>query len=428
MRILFCIAEPEVMAMHVQQPVEILYTGTQLQQMGHDVAVLDLRISSFKRETSRRKPDLVFLLTQTYDRSQCFSLSFNKAKEAITSLRKVLPEVPIVTVGVHGSIEPDLTSRTLASDLILPGELEAVVPWFIQEYVRDSSVLGRSLPGELMPQQVDPATLPVPNYSLIDTTAYRSEVIDPQSRSIRFAKAGLIFANRGCPFPCAYCFVWFGKRLRYRPVNLVVEELRQQVSHGVRHFFFLDYTFTLDKEWVRRLCKEIKAAGLDISWLCQTRCECVDPEILAVMREAGCLGIFYGVESPWIEQAEMSKPSPRYVIDDVIRATNAADIRCFLFILLGVEGRDPAIARQLVDWLAQTPAIFSARLLLPRPHTFLWQQHSSASESDSWEDLRAASQAIAEEYYQYSMLEKLQELLRQLPNNILNLPVVVDDG
>ncbi|HEX6288641.1 MAG TPA: radical SAM protein [Herpetosiphonaceae bacterium] len=421
MKILFCVTKSDLKTPFLQQPVEVLYTGTILQQMGHDVAVWDVRVGSMTEpELSQHSPDLVFLVTQTYDLSQCYALTLNGAKDTVQLLRAALPGVPIVTVGMHGSIETAVTSRTLDTDLTLPGELESAIPWLVEHYQNDPHFLARPLAADAVPLQVDPATLPVPNYSLIDVEAYRGEVIDRESQRIRYDKAGLIFANRGCPYTCAYCFVWFGRKIRYRPVALIIEELRQQAAHGVRHFFFLDYTFTLDKQWVRQLCTALKAAELEVSWICQTRCERVDRELLQEMKDAGCAGIFYGVESPWISQTHMVKPTPREVIDRVIRETNEVGIRCFLFILLGLENQDPAIARQLLDWLSEVPATFHYSLLLPRPHTTLWDMHAPADiRITSWEDFAAVSQSIGQQHYWCSDLEEFQASVQSLPNYVV---------
>ena len=50
-RVAFCIAEPEVAARHVQQPVGVLYTAAILQLMGCHVTLWDARVEpSMSRE------------------------------------------------------------------------------------------------------------------------------------------------------------------------------------------------------------------------------------------------------------------------------------------------------------------------------------------------------------------------------------------
>lgn len=419
MKILLTIAETESISKYLQQPVETLYTATILQQRGHTVHILDLRTSDLvDRLWQETAPDLIFLLTQAYDRSQCFSLKLDRAQSATRTLRRLFPRTPIVVVGVHGTIEPEFTGQVLSPDCILPGEIEASIPWFVEQFTANPSIVDQLPSWGEIPQQVDPAMLPIPDYSLINVNSYRSEVICVDRSNVRFAKTGLIFANRGCPYSCAYCFVWFGKKLRYRSVDMVVEELRQQVRRDVHDFFFLDYTFTINRNWTLQLCAAIMRAGLDISWICQTRCERVDPELLTAMRQSGCSGIFFGIESPWIDQTDMLKPMPRSVIERAIAMTKQADILPFLFILVGIENQDPDAAQQLIDWLSCVPATFSANILLPRPHTALWNKHKPGGIMHSWQHVQMTSQAIFEQQYHHPGTQRFLAQLHELPNNI----------
>jgi len=74
---------------------------------------------------------------------------------------------------------------------------------------------------------------------------------------------------RGCPYACTYCAakLMSGKRLRYREVEAVVDELAHyRTVYGQRHFSFVDDAFTQDYSYVRALCEAICARGLDIEW------------------------------------------------------------------------------------------------------------------------------------------------------------------
>lgn len=424
MNILLCVSKTDL-TFYFQQPVETLYTGTILKQQGHNVSILDFRTGQISQEDlAHYAPHLIFLVTCTYDRSQGYSLSLVGPQSVATTLRASFPRVPLIAVGTHGSIEPHATLRALDVDHILPGELEACIPWFVDAYEHNPKILWEALPLKDIPLQVDPATLPVPDYDLLtDLSLYYGEAINPHNGVVRSDTTGLIFANRGCPYACSYCFVWFGKKLRTRPVALVVEELAQQAARGVHNFFFLDYTFTLDHAWVRALCAAIRERNLAVTWICQTRCERVDLELLQEMQSAGCTGIYYGVEAPWIADTEMAKPTSRKVIEETIHMTNAANIRCFLFILIGLEAQDPIVGRQLVDWLAQVPAIFTANPLLPRPHTDLWKRHNGPARASSWESVMEFSVSTLQNHYWYPEMRGLVEDLQRLPNYILNVSV-----
>ncbi|MEK8104310.1 radical SAM protein [Micromonospora sp. M12] len=218
------------------------------------------------------------------------------------------------------------------------------------------------------PRNTDPATLPVPDYTLIDVTKYWSEVIDPATGVLSNNVTGLLFANRGCPYTCSYCFVWFGAKIRRREPRQVVAEMRAQAEQGVRNFFFLDYTFTIIPGWVRELCELIRRGTGRVLALPDAG-GTVNPELLADMRSAGCVGIYYGVESPWIGDIEMDKPTPQPVIEKAIQDTADAGIHPLIFILFGTENGEEEKARQLHEFLAGLPGTFHPSVLMPRPFT-----------------------------------------------------------
>ncbi|TCB99658.1 B12-binding domain-containing radical SAM protein [Micromonospora zingiberis] len=416
MKICLLVAMPDRPLLFVQQPVESLYTATILRQQGHDAYLVDARLG--EDQVKLGDPDLVIVITQTYDLTQCNSISLEKSRELVAMVRQRHPGVPIVAAGVHASMEPEMTRRDLDVDASLPGELESAVPAFVARVTADPLALHG--PFDDIPQQVDPQTLPVPDYDLVDVHRYWGEVVDP-SGAIRNGTTGLIFANRGCPYTCSYCFVWFGAKIRRRDPEQVVAEMRAQRERGVRHFFFLDYTFTIVPTWVRELCALIRAEKLDVSWICQTRVERVNPELLADMRSAGCTGIFYGVESPWIADLDMDKPTGREAIEEAVRQTNDAGIQPLVFILFGTENGDPAKARELHDFLRDLPATFHPSVLLPRPFTSLWNKHTEGmARPTSWTEYAQVASELQREILGRSEVGAVHKEILLLPNYVEN--------
>ncbi|HZN19318.1 MAG TPA: radical SAM protein [Micromonosporaceae bacterium] len=414
MRVELVVCQPDMPSDFCQQPLETLYAATLLEGCGHDVGVIDLRVADLP-ENRLGQADVMFLVTQTYDLTQCYSISLSGSRRTVADLRRRAPGVPLVAVGVHASLEPEMTARDLGCDAALPGELESAVPWLVAQLGEDPLAYRGDL--SRAPRAADLGSLPVPNLGLVDVDRYYGEVVAPGHRSILRGTTGLVFANRGCPYSCAYCFVWFGSRMRWREPGQVAAELAAQVRAGVRDFFFLDYTFTLRRSWVVDLCERIADSGLDISWICQTRCEKVDPDLLAVMRAAGCRGVFYGVESPWIAETDMLKPTPRGVIERAISDTVEAGILPMVFVLVGLENEDPAKARELQAWLAGLPAVFDVSTLLPRPFTTLWERYTAGlPRPRSWDGYQALADTIRDRHFTPPALREVQQAITALPN------------
>ncbi|HIE33736.1 MAG TPA: radical SAM protein [Candidatus Altiarchaeales archaeon] len=88
-----------------------------------------------------------------------------------------------------------------------------------------------------------------------------------------------------------------GKKFRKRSTDSVIREIEYVKSLGIRNFFFFVETFTLDKKFVLELCKEIVKKNLNIKWVCNSRVDTVNQEMLDWMKKAGCWLISFGIES-----------------------------------------------------------------------------------------------------------------------------------
>jgi len=126
----------------------------------------------------------------------------------------------------------------------------------------------------------------------------------PDRASLKYLKnyssedLGVIMASRGCPFSCSYCFSMWGKKVRYRTVKNVLEEVKQvKKNYSTYQFSFKDDTFTLNKKWINEFCGELLSKNIKINWDCTTRADTLDDDLLRIMKKSGCNVIKLGVES-----------------------------------------------------------------------------------------------------------------------------------
>lgn len=100
----------------------------------------------------------------------------------------------------------------------------------------------------------------------------------------------------GCPFKCTFC-VASTLGFKYRNVDNVMEELRNISSLGIKEVFFTDFTFEARKENTLVICRKIIEEKLDLTWVCSSRANTLDEELLTLMKNAGCHTILLGVEN-----------------------------------------------------------------------------------------------------------------------------------
>lgn len=149
----------------------------------------------------------------------------------------------------------------------------------------------RTTPRELI-QDID--TIPMPAYDLFDMTYYtmmRFPNIKVNERSIP------ILSGRGCTFACNFCYR-MDKGFRPRSSKSIIDEIKyvKQMYH-VSYIGFSDELLMSSKQRTIELCEAFLEANLNIRWECNGRLNYADKSVLQKMKDAGCVFIYYGIES-----------------------------------------------------------------------------------------------------------------------------------
>lgn len=188
--------------------------------------------------------------------------------------------VKVAMGGLHVSVLPEEAKQH--ADYVIIGEGENVWPAVVKAAEQNEAPnVFRSDDFEA----VDVTKLPVPRYDLLGASKYN-----------RFA----VQTSRGCPWRCDFCAstVMLQKPYRKRPVEHVVRDIRAVLEHQPDAFIeFADDNTFVDKRWGKELCRALIPLG--IKWFTETDISVADdPELLVLMRVAGCRQVLIGLESP----------------------------------------------------------------------------------------------------------------------------------
>jgi radical SAM superfamily enzyme YgiQ (UPF0313 family) len=99
--------------------------------------------------------------------------------------------------------------------------------------------------------------------------------------------------KRGCPYDCAFCLYPYieGKRVRYRPPEMVVRDIAQHYHQwGARRFWFTDAQFITGKEAYPQcieILERIVSEKLAIEWSGYIRTSLITPELAKLMVRSG---------------------------------------------------------------------------------------------------------------------------------------------
>lgn len=317
----------------------------------------------------------------------CLTLYRKRSIEVADLVKSILPGVTIVFGGAHASIMYEqLLTHYPAIDCIVIGEGEETFLELAQgrdwptidglAYRSDGTVM-RNKPRKYVENLDD---LPFPAWHLVDLSRYPA-LGRGVKNGINLGKTPRIpvVFSRGCKGHCDYCsswWIWRGWRHR-SPGNMADELELLYRDFGIRHFCFVDDAMTLDRPATLELCKEIVARELKIAFHITTRTDCVDEELLALLKAAGCYQIAFGVESGSPSMlAKIFKENSVEASEKAIRLTKAAGIFVTALIMVGNIGETAESIRETHEFLKRTQPdeIASAVGLYMMPGTKIFRE------------------------------------------------------
>ena len=323
---------------------------------GYTVKILDSPALGYTYDDafkwiSKERPDYVAIAAVT--------LTIHKAAKLADMLKKANKNIKIIIGGPHISSTENVAIKTMnlfkSFDVGISGEaeftLKELLPALDNEkdlkkiqglVVRDKSKVIVTSKRPFIENLDD---VPFPAWDLLPDLAknYR-----PAAFSFNKLPSTVLVTSRGCPGGCTFCHASvFG--LKYRAFS--ADYLIKMVDHlyykyGIRDILFLDDIFVLFKERTKKFCEHIVKNKMNLSWACQSRIDLVNPEILKIMKEAGCWQISYGIESG--SQKILDDTKKRITLDQIreaVKWTKDSGIRSKGFFMIGL----PTETRQTIN-------------------------------------------------------------------------------
>ncbi len=293
------------------------------------------------------------------------------------------PSVPIVMGGVHPTFRPDEAFAVPAVDYVVRGEGEATMSELVDALERSAPTT--AIPGLLWRGGAGPAR--PPNADLDGVPFPRREGI-VWSEHLEPAFYQSIITLRGCPYKCIYCAISSSadRKTRYRSAENVAAEIAElKTRWDIGYLFFHDSVFTLNRRRTVALLELMIERDLTVPFACQTRTDRVDPELLTLLKKAGCHQIFFGIESGDADSLrQIRKAMPLDDIREAVRQAAALGIRCTGFFMVGFPWETERQIRRTANFATtiglDAVSLFSAT---PLPGTELWDLSRDVDLPDS---------------------------------------------
>lgn len=322
-------------------PLNLLILGACLRNNGHEVGILDQTLALLQGKTNdddpesyRRvvelihaaQPDVVGLTTMCNSYPQTLSLARH--------YREIDPQAKIILGGPQATVTDLQTLKYFPwIDAVVRGEAENSLPELINCWENDDvpgrvagitwrGDDGRVYRNEDAPLLQDIDSLPFPAYDL-----YPLDQIDVRLIPIE--------GGRGCPYGCTFCSTsrFFKRRYRIKSVQRLIAEMKFfYENYGFNEFELVHDNLTVSRRWVEEFCQALLEGDYPFKWGSGARIDSVDADMLAEMARAGCIGIYYGVETgsqrlqPIIKKKlklENALPIVRASVENKIRSTSS---------------------------------------------------------------------------------------------------------
>lgn len=329
----------------------------------------DDRLETMVREA---KPDLIM--------ATAITPAIYKAMSTLEMCKRILPDVPTVLGGVHGTfMYRQVFSEAPWIDVIVRGEGERIVVnvarafeagnWKAERhnvrgiaFVDDAVVV--TTKAEPPIEDLDSLT---PDWDMLDWSHYKYIPLNCRLAVPNFA--------RGCPFTCSFCSQWkFWRTYRTRDPKKFVDEIEMLVKkHNVGFFILADEEPTIHRKKFVELCEELVRRDLGVKWGINTRVTDIlrDEALLPLYRKAGLVHVSLGTEAA--AQLKLDRFNKEIKVEQskkAIKLLQANGIVTEAQFIVGLENETPETLEEtynmaldwnpdLVNWNCYTPWPFS---------------------------------------------------------------------
>jgi radical SAM superfamily enzyme YgiQ (UPF0313 family) len=387
-------------------------------QSGHKAKIIDamatqISLNNLIEVIQKEKFDLIIVHSSTP--------TFNNDIKIISEIKKITNSL-IGFTGTHTTVLPEESLRQSEADFILVGEAESTLKELLDilnnyqfgkndssksQHFTDSLIdklklingLAIKLNNEVIitpPREIYPDldSFPFPVRELLPNAKYTMPFFDRKP----FVT---IIPSRGCPFKCTFCRagkVW-GVKPRFRTPSNIVAEIKDVIYKlNIRNIVFMTDALTLKRDWTIALLNEILKENLSFRWICNSRVDTVDKEMLNLMKKAGCELISYGVESG--DQSILDKAKKNIKLEDSIKAmelTRQAGILSLAYFIIGLPGETEETIKKTIRFAKKiNPDYVNFHIATPFPGTefYDYAKNNNLLISNNWDDYEEEGSAV----------------------------------
>lgn len=400
----------------------LLHLAAEVREHGYVPSIIESDIFDYSPEMVA---DRIIKQAPTFVGITLFTVGVWNGVTIARLIKKALPDTIIIVGGPHiSSMGTETMERFKEFDYAVNGEGEKTLMDLLTAIDNNTpinevpGILYRDGPfikttaGKAINRVLD--ELPFPAWDLLPDfpKAYKPAIYDFPRGPV-----ATIAASRGCPFHCRFCDTsTFGSRVRHYSPEKVFEMMKHlNDTYGVRHIMFVDDLFLASKVRVTELCNLLLDSGLKMTWSCTARVDTVKPEVLNIMKQAGCWEISFGLETGSNEMLKkMDKLAEIEKSEQAVKWTADAGIRTKGLFMLGYPGETNETINMTKDFVRRIPmTIMNLTKFTPYPGSPIYRDlYGTNIRDDHWEKMNGMNFVWSPEGFTAEDLDrKYQEVL-----------------
>jgi radical SAM superfamily enzyme YgiQ (UPF0313 family) len=338
-------------------PVGLEYVGETLIDAGIPLKVIDLSFetdwkAALKQGLGNAIPVLTGLSVRNIDDS-----SFISKQSFLPWIKEVTEEVRrqsdsfILLGGVGFSTDPLTALEYCRADAGIAGDGEDAIQALYRRLSANKEYF--DLPNIVYRQDNKILYTPRAYVDLKHAPPPRRRLFDNK----RYEQLGAIVGietKRGCTGKCIFCAdpVAKGNSMRLRLPRVVVQEFQDLLSQGVSWFHLADSEFNQPINHAKDICRAIIDAliGDKIHWYTYASPAPFDRELARLMKQAGCAGINFGMDSLHDEQlGRLCREHNVSDIEQLVGILEEEGINYMADLLIGCPGENEETLRTTIE-------------------------------------------------------------------------------
>lgn len=267
-----------------------------------------------------------------------------EAMEVAGSLKKALPNRPIIAGGHHATVAPESLLNSPNIDYVIKGEGENILPQLISDLSSHNKLIDNL---EDRTRNLD--SLPFPARHLLDPGKY----------TLGGRKYTMILTSRGCPHSCSFCSIHTicGHEHRKRNIDNVLAEIDECVEkHNIEIFDLQDDNLLFEKDRIKILLENIisRYNGKHIDLLASNGLNVahLDAELLKLMKRAGFRKLDIALGTGNVPaRTNLKRPETLEQYENILFDAEKLGLATTTYIILGIPTQPIAEMRSSIKYL-----------------------------------------------------------------------------